>query len=227
MMQVPILMYHWFRPAHRISVSRSPQLEIAPEFFEHQIRCLHERGYRSVSLNAALSDEPAIVRPPRSIVLTIDDGTLDFWTFGRPILEKYGFTALIFVVTGCVGTESRWDRHLYEPPRPLMTWDQIINLHRAGFEIGSHTHTHRNLTELDDRTAWSEIADSKKVLTEKLGVSPKFIAYPRGLYHATHKEMARKAGYLGACAVVFRWKDLAHSDIFELKRMTIKGAESM
>ena len=226
-MPIPILMYHWFRAARSISVSRSPQLEITPEFFERQIRFLYEKGYRSIPLNAALSGGFKTGLPTRPIVLTVDDGTLDFWTFGRPILEKYGFTALIFVVTGCVGAESRWDRHLREPPRPLMTWDQILKLQQTGFDIGSHTQTHRNLTELDDQTAWSEIAASKKLLTEKLGVPSKFLAYPRGRYNAKHKEMARKAGYQAACAVVLHWKDLARSDFFELKRMTIKGTESM
>jgi len=227
MRQCPILMYHWFRPKDVVSSSRSPQLEITPELFERQMALLSRAGYRPVSLGRALNAGGDEALPRRSVVITFDDGTLDFWDHAKPVLERYGFTATLFVVSGKVGGYSTWDRELGEPDRPLMSWDQIRQLQRDGFEIGSHTHSHRPLTELSEEAVRSELERSRRTLTDELGVAPQFLAYPRGFYTERHKRLAREAGYAGACAVILRWRDLWRSDPYALKRMSVKGVESM
>ena len=94
-------------------------------------------GYETVSLGRALGLAGEAPLPQRPLVLTFDDGTLDFWEHARPVLDLHGFSATLFVVTGHVGGESGWDRDLDEPDRPLMSWDQLRELDRAGYEIGS------------------------------------------------------------------------------------------
>jgi peptidoglycan/xylan/chitin deacetylase (PgdA/CDA1 family) len=220
-------MYHWFRRENVPSASRSPQLEMTAALFDRQMALLHRAGYRAVSLGRALGLDGDAALGRRALVLTFDDGTLDFWDQAKPVLDKHGFTATLFVVSGHVGGRSTWDLDLGEPDRPLLSWDQLRELHRAGFEIGSHTHTHRPLTELSDGDVRSELDRSRRVLEEQLGVAPRFVAYPRGLYDERHKRLARESGYAGACAVILRWRDLWRSDRYELKRMTVKGVESM
>lgn len=227
MRQCPILMYHWFRRKGVPSSSRSPQLEITPELFGRQMAMLSRAGYRSVSLGRAVSAAGDGRLPRRSVVITFDDGTLDFWEHAKPILEQHGMTATLFVVSGQVGGTSTWDRELGEPDRRLMSWDQIRQLHRDGFEIGSHTHTHRPLTELSDEEVLSELERSRRTLADELGAVPQFLAYPRGFYTERHKRLVREAGYAGACAVILRWRDLWRADPYALKRMSVKGVESM
>ena len=227
MRQIPILMYHWFREEGTETTSLSPQLEITPRLFEQQMRYLRGKGYRTVSLDQALAPKERRRLPDRPIVITFDDGTLDFWEHARPALARHDFTATLFVVTGKVGGESDWDRALGEPARPLMSWEQIEELHEAGFEIGSHTETHRPLIELPDEEARGELVRSRETLFEKLGVAPNLLAYPRGFYYARHKRLARESGYWAACSVILGWRDLKRSDDYELKRMTVKGNESM
>jgi len=220
-------MYHWFREDGATSRSLSPQLEITPQLFDDQMRYLHGKGYRTVSLNQALAPPARRNLPEKPIVITFDDGTLDFWEHGKPVLERYDFTATLFVVTGRVGGHSDWDRELGEPERPLMSWEQVERLHESGHEIGSHTETHRPLTELSDDEVRGELMHSREALFEKLGVAPNVLAYPRGFYEARHKRLARESGYWAACAVILGWRDLQRSDDYELKRMTVKGSESM
>ena len=220
-------MYHWFRPRGVASRSRSPQLEITPDLFERQLLVLRRLGYRSLSLSRAVASGGGDGESRRPVVITFDDGTLDFWEHARPLLTKHGFGATLFVVTGNVGGHSTWDRELGEPDRPLMDWDQIRRLHGEGFEIGSHTHSHRSLTELTDQEVRSEMQRSREVLAKQTGVEPEFLAYPRGRFTDRHRELAREAGYAGACAVVLGWGDLWRSEPYALRRMTIKGAESM
>lgn len=227
MRQCPILMYHWFRQGGTPSASRSPQLEITPELFERQMTHLRRTGYRTVRLAEAFGDTAGTPLAGRPIVISFDDGTLDFLEHAHPALARHGFTATLFVVTAHVGGESTWDRALGEPARPLLSWEQILELRDAGHEIGSHTHTHRPLTDLSDHEARDELERSRDVLAERLGEMPEYLAYPRGFYAGRHKRLVSGAGYSGACAVILRWGDLARADRFELKRMTIKGNESM
>jgi peptidoglycan/xylan/chitin deacetylase (PgdA/CDA1 family) len=227
MRQSPILMYHWFRPRDVPSASRSPQLEMTPEMFQRQVDLLRRAGYETVSLGQALGLDGAASLPLRPLVMTFDDGTSDFWEHAKPVLDAHDYTATLFVVTGHVGGHSTWDRDLGEPDRPLMCWDQIRELHGAGFEIGSHTHTHRSLNDLSDDEVREELNRSRRRLQDELGRPPRFVAYPRGLYTERHKHLARETGYSGACAVILRWGDLWRSDRYELKRMTVKGVESM
>jgi peptidoglycan/xylan/chitin deacetylase (PgdA/CDA1 family) len=227
MNQVPILMYHWFRREGSLSTSRSPQLEITPQAFEAQLGLLGRRGYRTVALRALVDPAARAGLPERPLVLTFDDGTLDFLEHARPALERHGFRATLFVVAGRVGGESDWDRALGEPPRPLLSWAQLADVQRAGFEIGSHSFSHRPFTTIDDGEVQEEAARSRDLLGERLGAAPDVLAYPRGFYHPRHKAIVRRAGYLGACAVILGFRDLRSADAYALKRMTVKGGESL
>lgn len=227
MRRCPLLLYHWFQPSASSSPDRSHHLEITPEMFTQQMRFLKRWGYQTVPLKAILGTENGDRLPPKPVVITFDDGTSDFWEFGKPILEKYGFTATLFIVTGHVGGKSDWDRHLGIPPQPLMGWEQIITLHKAGFEIESHTHTHKPFTTLSHGDVLRELTTSREILADRLGTSPDFVAYPRGYYHARHRKMVRETGYMGACAVVLGVRDLFRSDPFGLKRIMIMRKTSL
>jgi peptidoglycan/xylan/chitin deacetylase (PgdA/CDA1 family) len=227
MERCPILLYHWFRAGDVPSASRSPQLEITPELFDRQMALLKRAGYRTVPLGRTLGPDRDGALPRRKVAITFDDGTLDFWEHARPILDRYGFTATLFVVSGRVGALSTWDRDVGESDRRLMSWDQIRELHGAGHEIGSHTHTHRPLSGLSDEDVRSELDRSRRTLEHELGLAPRVLAYPRGLHTERHKELARESGYAGACAVVLQWRDLWRSDRYALRRMPVKGTESL
>jgi peptidoglycan-N-acetylglucosamine deacetylase len=71
--------------------------------------------------------------PDRLVVLTFDDSVASHYTVVRPILKKYGFGASFFITEGF---DFHTRKDLY------MTWEQIAELHRDGFEIGNHTRDH-------------------------------------------------------------------------------------
>lgn len=225
MRQIPILMYHWFREEGEPSLSRSPQLEITPERFDRQMQQLVELGYTTVRLMDAFGPHRKPL-PEKPIVVTFDDGTRDFLEHAHPVLMRHGLRATLFVVTGHVGGTSSWDADLGEPERELMTWDEIARLHGEGYEIGSHTNTHRTFPELLDAEVREELTRSREAILQHVGEAPHFLAYPRGFFRDRQKRLVREAGYWGACAVTLSWKDLRSSDDYELQRMTVKGDES-
>jgi peptidoglycan/xylan/chitin deacetylase (PgdA/CDA1 family) len=71
--------------------------------------------------------------PDRLVVLTFDDSVKSQYSVVRPILKKYGFGATFFVTEGFDFATNKQD---------YMTWDEIAQLHRDGFEIGNHTRDH-------------------------------------------------------------------------------------
>src|SRR4051812_8630112 len=71
--------------------------------------------------------------PEKLIVLTFDDSVSSHYSVVRPILKKYGFGATFFISEGFSFPTNKVD---------YMTWEQIAELNRDGFEIGNHTRDH-------------------------------------------------------------------------------------
>jgi peptidoglycan/xylan/chitin deacetylase (PgdA/CDA1 family) len=76
--------------------------------------------------------------PDKLVVLTFDDSKASHYTVVRPLLKKYGFGATFFITEGFTFRTNKED---------YLTWDQISELHRDGFEIGNHTRDHMGLSE--------------------------------------------------------------------------------
>jgi len=95
---IPVLMYHSVAP--EIPSWAFKYLSLAPAMFEDHLAALARAGFNAIDLtdlHAYMSGLRSL--PPRSVVLTFDDGYLDNWVFAFPLLKKYGFKATIFVTT--------------------------------------------------------------------------------------------------------------------------------
>ena len=86
--------------------------------------------------------------PDKLVVLTFDDGCKSQATFVGPLLESYGFGATFYITEGLGFLDNK---------EAYMTWEEVLSLHDAGFEIGNHTQHHRNVS-----------TQSKDELTEDL-----------------------------------------------------------
>lgn len=184
---VPILCYH------RIGPSCQSALCVSEKAFRAQLDHLRDNDYRVITLeelHAFLSYERAI--PLRSVVITIDDGYRSAYDVAFPLLREYGYPATLFVTTDFVG----------QTPRSL-TWDQLRTMKAAGFEIGSHTVSHADLTrrpaEESDEAYQTriarELALSKDILDRELDQETRFLAYPYSRYNGPILEAAQAAGY--------------------------------
>jgi peptidoglycan/xylan/chitin deacetylase (PgdA/CDA1 family) len=103
----------------------------------------------------------------------------------------------------------------------MLTPEMVVNLDRAGIEIGAHTISHPILTSLDDASSRHEIAGGKKELEAILGKPVRLFAYPNGKvgkdFDERHTRMAREAGF----AAAFTTKAGAvtsSQDLFQLPR---------
>ena len=103
-----------------------------------------------------------------------------------------------------------------------LRWDEILEMSKAGIEFGSHTRTHPRLSSLSGEYLRSEIADSKRILEERLGKQVEYFAYPYGDKAAFNEETVaevRKAGYKGACVEDWGVNEFPGPvDMYRLKR---------
>ncbi|MEO0061578.1 MAG: hypothetical protein RLZZ08_138 [Pseudomonadota bacterium] len=190
--RLPVLMYHSIGESGPKGLT---SWRTTPEDFEHQLRFLRRRGYRPITIEEwddARSSSGALGGRP--VLITFDDGLEDFAHNAWPILQRNGFGAHMFVVTGSVGGTSDWDRW-YGQPAPLMDWDCLSDLVRDGLGIGSHSHRHRPFDRLDNAEILSDAVRSRDLIADRLGVVPSTIAPPYGIFSPRHEELMRQAGY--------------------------------
>ena len=76
-----------------------------------------------------------------------------------------------------------------------MTWEELSELSSIGFNIGSHTWSHRTLTEVPVNELGRELGDSRKMIADKIGRTVDSICFPRGVFSRRILDMSMEAGY--------------------------------
>ncbi len=194
---MPVLMYH--RVLENPPTRSSHGIWVSAKQFAAHLDSLKRRGFQTITFrDYARFLQGAGKLPRKPIMLTFDDGYEDNYRIAFPLLQKSGFDAVIYVVTEMERRTNFWDKD--EAPTQLMTASQIMELHRSGIEIGSHTVTHPRLPNASLECAQREICDSKDALEQLLGSSVLSFAYPYGELSQTVKEAVGKAGYNFAVA---------------------------
>jgi peptidoglycan/xylan/chitin deacetylase (PgdA/CDA1 family) len=160
--------------------------------FENHIRLLKEEGYSSVCFKD-LEYEDAI--PAKPIIITFDDGYESVYHHALPILLKYGFQAVVFIITDYIDEFNKWETLSLQQKHRHLSANQILNLQTHGFEIGSHSRKHYHLPFLSDQSAAEEIRGSREILQEVTGKEIISFCYPYGRCTNRIIELVRRAGY--------------------------------
>lgn len=193
------VMYH--RVVDELTQPDPLQLSITVDQLDRQLAYLKERGYRSVGPLTALNDAVSgQERSRRNVVLTFDDGYLDFMTHALPVLQKYDFTAMMMLISGRIGETNVWDEGQAEQV-PLMDVADIREAQKAGITFGSHSKTHPHLARIDEAEARSEVVDSKSALEDLLGEPVPIFTFPYGSYSSAVQDAVAEAGYEAAFSI--------------------------
>lgn len=188
---IPILMYHYIRDYNDPNDQIGTNLSVSPVKFDQQLNWLKKNNYQSVDFNYLLEGSFDSARSAnlsqdqnrRLAILTFDDGYLDAYSNAFPILQKYGFTATFYIISGFVGKEN------------YMNWQQILELKNSGMNIGSHSFSHPDLSKTSDEKVEREISQSQKTLQDYIGVPITDFCYPAGKYNNRTIEILKKYGY--------------------------------
>ncbi|HHT9119320.1 MAG TPA: polysaccharide deacetylase family protein [Candidatus Hypogeohydataceae bacterium YC41] len=182
------------------------------------MRILADLGLRVISLGEVRDVLSGTVAPEPLVSITFDDGFRNIYEYGLPVLERYGFTATVFLVTDYCGRTNSWPS---QPARivhqPLLSWAEIRAMNAAGITFGSHTRTHPDLRRLPSRDVKEELLASKEAIENVTGRPVDLLAYPYGAYNETVKHLA-EAHFTLACSTRL---DFARpgSDFFSLERL--------
>ncbi len=137
------------------------------------------------------------------IIITFDDGYQSVFTQAYPILRQLGLPATLFVATGFIGTNSELPGESRYPGinYPKLSWDEVGELARNGFEIGSHTITHAHPDQSNIDQYLDEISRSAEEITDRIGLRPVHFSWPYGKIHTITRELEpllSKTGYISA-----------------------------
>lgn len=190
---IPVLCYHDLQPVAKNDMTNTPAN------FEAHLKWLKARGYTTLSLDelvAIMKRKKAA--PPKSVVITFDDGYEGVYRYAYPLLKKYGDRATLFLVTGVMGDER--------PPMPHLTWPQIEEMDRSG-TIVAEVHAYRMHIKLGELLAHEEkkgqppndivrdLAHARNEIQNHTHRPVHAIAWPFGDYNAGLIRLASKLGY--------------------------------
>ncbi|WP_367319369.1 polysaccharide deacetylase family protein [Streptomyces sp. HUAS ZL42] len=194
MRPVPVFLYH--------AVSDDPPrwlapFTVSPRTFEEHLHMITDSGLQMVPLGrfvASLLGGPPL--PPRSAVLTFDDGYADFASVVAPLLAARAWPATLYVTTDALnGSGGPF------PSARTLTWDQVSELDAAGFEIGGHSRSHPQLDTLPRTSVREEVGGCKREIEDALGHPVVSFAYPHGYSSRLVRALVAEAGWTSAAAI--------------------------
>lgn len=143
------------------------------------IRCLF---LLAACCSFAFAAEPV---PDKTVVLTLDDAVKSQLTFVAPLLKEYGFGATFFIT-------HRW----MDDPAHFMSWEDVAELHRLGFEIGNHSWTHADFGSPKNAARLAgELALVERELTQVGVPKPVSFAWCGNSFGSEALAILRAAGY--------------------------------
>lgn len=210
--KVPILTYHYVEYPTDPNDTIRKSLTVLPSNFEAQVKLLLASNYIFITPNdlyLGLKGKKEL--PQKSVIITFDDGYGDFYTDAYPIIKKYKIPATVFMSTGLVNRPN------------YLTYTQVKEILQNGLvEFGSHSWSHKNLTQISDKELDEEIVYGKKYFEDMFGVKLSYFAYPYGAYNQKVEDAIKKAGFTLAMSMEGD-KTKVHTlhNLFHLSRMKI------
>lgn len=213
--QIPILTYH------KISNNREWGINtVSPQKFRSQLNTLKTENFTPINFHNILKKKI----PPKPIIITFDDGYESVFENAFPALSEFGFTAVVFVITGHIGKLNNWDANLGGNLVRHLNQQQIYSLAQNKIEIGTHGISHRPFTYLTEEEADLELRESKRVLAQITGENIISMAYPFGMQNQVIQKQVEKSGYQFACVNLFGSSN--HSNPFAIRRIPVYGTDS-
>lgn len=126
----------------------------------------------------------AAPQPGTVVSLTFDDGDAD-QVMAADILAAHRMPATYYIISGAVGSPG------------YLTLDQIRHLAAQGNEIGGHTVSHLDLTQVSLAEARRQVCQSRQILTD-WGFRVTSFAYPDGSANADLRAVVRECGFSSA-----------------------------
>lgn len=191
-MNIPVLLYHHTQPLDVARLLGHAQLTVDSNIFDEQIKYLAEHGYKTISaedLIIALNSQQQL--QSKTVVVTIDDGYDDNYTYAFSSAKKYGVVINFMIPTGLIGNPG------------YMTWEHLREMKDSPFaRIYNHTWSHYALGGASLEKIEYEVMTANKQFEENLGIKPTIFTYPYGSYDGQVIDFLASHGFIGAFSTI-------------------------
>jgi len=211
---IPIFLYadaHIF-VFHRFGDTRYKSTNTSIKELIKEFNYFKNHGYKVIKLQKlinAVTNRKKI--DDKWIVLTIDDNFQSFYQNGLKIFKEYNYPFTMFVYVQA--TEDRYPDYT--------TWNELKEISKYG-SIEFHSFSHPHMTFKSDKFLRNDFARGLKLMKKRLGIVPKYFAYPYGEYDKRVRNIAKEFGFkailnqnIGAVG--------KYSNIFDLNRNALVG----
>lgn len=209
-LHVPVLLYHHIQPLALAKTKNQTVLTVDNGIFDQQMAYLNSKNYSSITakqLVDALLTHGSL--PPKSILVTLDDGYKDVYDYALPIFQKYHITANLMIPTGLMEGSD------------YLSWGQIGELQKSGLiYFTNHTWSHYGLARGPNEKILYEIQTAKTQLEEHTGQTVNIVTYPYGSFNQNVISILRGQGVIGAFSTI-PGSYQCDSIIMELRRMRV------
>lgn len=208
--KVPTLMYHSI--TDDMSYIEYPINAVSPINFEKQLQYIRDNNYQTIFFE----DLENLGKYTRPILLTFDDGFIDFYNEAFPLLKKYNQKATLFIIVGYISCEN------------YCTVEQLKEMEESGLvDVQVHTQSHQNLTTIVGEKLEAEVVESKKILSKYLNNKQiNSICYPYGAYNKKVSNLVSK-NYTYAITMDEGCYDTKLYSLQEIPRYTIPRGISL
>ena len=227
--KIPVLMYHSISNEEEKDVHPYYGINTKPAIFAEQMRYLFDSGCVVAGLDTALDRiHSRSGDPDKLVVLTFDDGYLDFYTDALDILRRFEFTATVYLPSSFIHDKTS----VKFKGKDCLTWDKVRELSGAGHRFGSHSATHRKLKDLRRKEIEEEIRHSKAVIENKIGKPVDSFSYPYAFpeedreYKACLRGLLEEAGYRNGVSTNIG-RISSEDDRYFLKRIPVNSFDDI
>ena len=211
--EIPILCYHQIRDFKPTDGLTTRDYIVPPAQFRAQIKMLYDSGFTAI-LPDQLMDylETGKLLPLKPVMLTFDDNDANQFEYAKPVLDKYGFRAVYFIMTVSLNKKN------------YFSTKQVKQLSDEGNVIGSHTWDHKNIKKYDNSDWERQIDKPRKLLMEITNKPVNYFAYPFGVWNKGSILELKKRKFRAA----FQLGDKVDNDdpFFTIRRIIVPGSWS-
>ena len=227
---VRALMYHRVNDHPRDEIGLvSQEISVSTAAFARQLDYLVTNRYHVLTAREAIAGLTGRTPlPPRSVLITFDDGYADNYTCAFPLLRARGLPAVIFLATDHVerGDPFPWDIGRDQRLSRPLTWSQVREMAANGIAFGSHTCSHARLDRLSPGERAAELEQSRIAIERHTGVSAELLAYPGGNFGRDVVDAVRRAGYEGAFTTI-AGANRPGCDPLRLRRLEVSASDPL
>lgn len=204
--EVPVLCFH--------NLAKNPdrlnELWISELQFNRQMQTLYDSGFKTI-VPGQLYDHliKGTLLPAKPIMITFDDTHESHYSIAAPVLEKYGFRGVFFIMTVCIGKKN------------YLTEREIKMLAENGHAIEGHTYDHPSVKNIAGEQWEQQLDKPKKRLEAITGQPVEHFAYPYGVWSVAAITELKKRGIKSAYQLT--GKHSAEEPLFTIERLLVQG----